>query len=209
MNTNIAAPTVQDESPDAPTARLSARERLLAAAAELFYEQGVQSVGIEKVIERAGVAKASLYGNFKGKDDLVRSYLEARQESRQARITERLATLSKPRDKLLAVFDVLAEAFAQPGYRGCAFVRASAEMRADSSARAVCVGARQWTRELFADLARQAGAARPEELAHQLVLLYDGAAVSAQMDGDERAALSARAVAVQLLDAACAKHARR
>jgi AcrR family transcriptional regulator len=205
MNTKIS----QIESAQAPAARLSARERLLAAAAELFYEEGVQSVGIEKVIERAGVAKASLYGNFKGKDDLVRSYLAARSDARRNRIEQRLAKASKPRDKLLAMFDALGDAMAQPNYRGCPFVRASAEMRPDSSAREVCAEARTWTRALFIDLARQAGAARPEQLANQLVLLYDGASVSAQMDGDLRAAATARAVAAQMLDAACQGRPRR
>jgi len=195
-------------SPNPTVARLPARERLLAAAGQLFYEEGVQSVGIDKVIERAGVAKASLYGNFKGKDDLVRAYLSARHESRQARIREKLAKYSKPRDKVLAVFDVLSDAFAQPNYRGCAFVRASAEMGPESSGREVCDGARKWTRNLFADLARQAGATKPDLLAHQLVLLYDGASVSAQMDGDPRAATVARTVATQLFDAAFRSRAK-
>ncbi|MEJ1958517.1 MAG: hypothetical protein WDM70_02880 [Nitrosomonadales bacterium] len=150
-----------------------------------------------------------MYGNFKGKDDLVRAYLAERRELRQAKILAKLAKFSKPRDKLLSVFDVLAEAFAQPNYRGCAFVRASAEMRPDSSAREVCVSARQWTRALFADLAKQAGAAKPDLLAHQLVLLYDGASVSAQMDGDPSAAAVAKSMAAQILDVACAKHVRR
>jgi len=189
--------------------RLPARERLLAAAHELFYEHGVQSVGIEKVIERAGVAKASLYGNFRNKDDLVRAYLAARHESRQARIHAKMSKHAKPRDKLLAVFDLMEEMFREPGYRGCAFVRASAEMPADSSGREVCDAVRQWTRDLFAGLAKEAGAVKPDQLAHQLQLLYDGAMVSAQMDHDPRAAGAARAVAAQMLDAACAKPKRR
>jgi AcrR family transcriptional regulator len=189
--------------------RLPARERLLAAAGELFYQEGVNSVGIDRVIERAGVAKASLYSNFKNKDDLVRSYLAARRDARQGRIQERLAKHGKPRDKLLSIFDLLGDSFANPSYRGCAFVRASAEMRPDSSAREVCDGSRQWMRTLFANLAKEAGAAKPEQLARQLMLLYDGAAVSAQMDGDPRAASVARMAAAQMLDAACQKRARR
>src|SRR3954463_6663587 len=98
----------------APAERLSARAKLLAAAGELFYEEGVQSVGIEKVIERAGVAKATLYGNFKGKDDLVRAYLAERHAVRQANILARQAQVSAPRDKLLAVFDALDDALSRP-----------------------------------------------------------------------------------------------
>jgi AcrR family transcriptional regulator len=213
MNTEIvqAAEKSGSSTPaglGAPAERLSARAKLLAAAGELFYEEGVQSVGIEKVIERAGVAKATLYGNFKGKDDLVRAYLAERQSVRQANILARQARVSEPRDKLLAVFDALADTLAQPGYRGCAFVRASAEMRPESAGRAVCDSARQWTRTLFTDLARAAGAGEPELLAHQLVLLYDGASVSAQMDGDRAGAKAARAVAAQMVEAACGKQAK-
>jgi len=187
--------------------RQPARERLLAAAGELFYEEGVQSVGIDKVIERAGVAKASLYGNFKGKDDLVRAYLDARFEARRAAIEAKLALHEAPRDKLLSVFDAMAEAFAAPNYRGCAFLRASAEMPAEASGREVCRDARHWTRELFSRLAKEAGAAKPEALARQLLLIYDGAAASAQLDSDPGTAAAARAAAEILIDAGCAKRA--
>ena len=187
--------------------RQPARERLLAAAEELFYEEGVQSVGIDKVIERAGVAKASLYSNFNGKDDLVRAYLYARYEARRAAIESKLALHEAPRDKLLSVFDAMAEALAKPNYRGCAFMRASAEMPADASGRQVCRDARRWTRELLSGLAKEAGAANPDALANQLLLLYDGAAASAQMDRDPGAAAAAKAAAMLLIDAACAKRA--
>ena len=189
------------------SARQSARDRLLAAAGELFYEEGVQSVGIDKVIERAGVAKASLYGNFKNKDDLVRAYLYARYEARRAAIEAKLALHEAPREKLLSVFDVMAEAIAQPNYRGCAFLRASAEMSAAASGREVCRNARRWTRELFSGLAKEAGAAKPDALARQLLLIYDGTAASAQLDPDPDVAAAARAAAEILIDAACAKPA--
>jgi AcrR family transcriptional regulator len=186
--------------------RQSARERLLAAAGELFYEEGVHSVGIDRVIERAGVAKASLYGNFKGKDDLVRAYLEARHEARRAAIEAHIARREAPRDKLLALFDAMADAISKPNYRGCAFMRASAEMADDASGRAVCRDARRWTRELLSNLANEAGAAEPEALAQQLQLLYDGTAASASMDRDPNAAMRAKAAAALLIDTACARH---
>ena len=185
--------------------RQPARERLLAAAGELFYEEGVQSVGIDKVIERAGVAKASLYANFKGKDDLVRAYLDARFEARRAAIETRLTRHEAPRDKLLSVFDTMGEALAKPNYRGCAFLRASAEMPAEASGREVCRNARRWTRELLSGLANEAGAAKPETRARQLLLLYDGAAASAQLDPDPGIGAAAKAAAEILIDAACTK----
>lgn len=185
--------------------RQPARERLLAAAGELFYEEGVQSVGIDKVIERAGVAKASLYGNFQGKDDLVRAYLEARYEARRAAIEAHIARHEAPREKLLSVFDAMAEAFAKPNYHGCAFLRASAEMPPEASGRKVCWEARHWTLSLFSELAKDAGAAKPEALAQQLLLLYNGAAASAQLDPDPSIAASAKAAAELLINANCHK----
>ena len=185
--------------------RQSARQRLLSAAEELFYQEGVHSVGIDRVVERAGVAKASLYSNFKGKDDLVRAYLQARHDARRAAIEAKMALQDKPRDKLLAVFDVMAEAIGRANYRGCAFLRASAEMAADASGRQVCQDARRWTRERFLLLAKEAGATNPDALANQLLLVYDGAAASAQMDSDPvAAAAAAKSAASLLVDAACA-----
>lgn len=186
----------------APAERLSARQRLLNAAEELFYEEGPNTVGIERVIERAGVAKASLYNTFGSKEELVRSYLEARHDARKARLTEKLARYGTPRARLLGVFDVMGELFAEPTFRGCAFVRASAEVRPGSSVKSVCDDTRAWSRELFTDLAKAAGAKDPARLARQLVLLYDGATVSAHMDRDPTAAAAARTAASVLLDAA-------
>jgi AcrR family transcriptional regulator len=184
--------------------RLPARERLLAAAEALFYEEDFNAVGIDRVIERAGVAKASLYDCFGSKEELVRAYLLSRQAAHQRRLTEGLAKYAAPRERLLGVFDILAEFFAEPGFRGCAFVKAGAQSKAGSSLTRVCEDTRQWRRELFAGLARDAGAADPETLAQQLAILYDGALVSAQMDHNPKAAAAARTVAAAMLDVATA-----
>jgi AcrR family transcriptional regulator len=182
--------------------RTSARARLLASANELFYKEGINNVGIDRVIEHAGVAKASLYSNFGSKDELVRAYLLEKHEARKARVMDRISRHRSPRERLLAVFDAIAETFAQPGYYGCAFLRASSEMPADGPAKEVAALARGWMRELFTDLAREAGARNAPALAQQLVLLYDGAVTSAQMDGNVQAAGTARSLAAALLDAA-------
>src|SRR5450756_3000707 len=98
----------------APAAQ-PARERLLAAANELFYAEGVHTVGIDRVIERAGVAKASLYNTFGSKDELVRAYLESRHTRMAERIARHLARYADPRGRLLSVFEAQAELFAEPG----------------------------------------------------------------------------------------------
>ncbi len=154
------------------------------------------------MIERAGVAKASLYDTFGSKEALIQAYLAARQAARRARIEAGLARFRTPRDRLLGVFDVMGELFAEPGYRGCAFLRASAEARSGGSVKRVCEDSRGWTKNLFADLAAAAGVPEPEALARQLVILYDGATVSAQMDGAPGVAAAAKAAAALMLDAA-------
>jgi AcrR family transcriptional regulator len=183
--------------------KASPRERLLAAANELFYEEGVHTVGIDRVIERAGVAKASLYSTFGSKDELVRAYLEGRQARRQERITRALATrYDTPRERILGVFDVLGEVVAEPGFHGCAFINATVESRPGSAVTQASDVSRAWLRSLFVELARAARAAEPEQLARQLALIYDGASVAAQLDRDPSVAAAARAAATTLVDAA-------
>jgi AcrR family transcriptional regulator len=187
----------------------SPRERLLAAATELFYEEGVHTVGIDRVIERAGVAKASLYSTFGSKEELVRAYLAARQELRRTRVLARIEQHAGAREKILAVFDYLADLVANPTYRGCAFLNASAEERDGGKVRSACHEARAWLRELMTGLAREAGARDPDKLSRQLVLLYDGATIGAAMDAHADSALDARATAEALLDAAIASTGAR
>ena len=195
-------PTKTPTRDEASAEHQSARDKLLAAANELFYEEGVHTVGIDRVIERAGVAKASLYNTFGSKDELIRAYLASRHEARSRRVLNAIERFDTPRDRLLGVFDAQNEQFAQPGFRGCAFVNASAESTPGGSVEAVCDLTRTWLRELLAALAREAGASDPEALAGQLVMLYDGASVSAQMDHNYAAARTARLIAETLVDAA-------
>src|SRR6201746_2513931 len=96
--------------------KASARERLLEAANELFYREGVHSVGIDRVIEHAGVAKASLYNAFGSKEELVHAYLAKRHEATRTRITGVLAEHEDPRAKILAVFESQGEVMARPGF---------------------------------------------------------------------------------------------
>jgi AcrR family transcriptional regulator len=181
----------------------SARERLLAAASQLFYDEGVHTVGIDRVIERAGVAKASLYNTFGSKDALVRAYLEGRHALQVERITGYLARYSDPRERLLGVFEAQGQVFADPSFRGCAFVSASAESPGELVEQATAEY-RGWVRTLLTELAREAGVAAPEPLGRQLHMVYDGASLAARMDHDPSVSVAARAAAETLLDAALA-----
>jgi AcrR family transcriptional regulator len=182
--------------------KASARERLLAAADELFYREGVHTVGIDRIIEHAGVAKASLYNTFGSKEELVRAYLESRHAGTSERVSRALTRFRTPRERLLGVFDAQGELFTDPGFNGCAFVAASAETPHGSAVEVAADEFRAWVRELFTNLAREAGVADPDNLARQFHLLYDGAGLSARMDRDPSAATTARAAAVAILDAA-------
>ena len=186
------------ESETATVRRTSARERLLASADELFYEHGINRVGIDRIIGHAGVAKASLYDCFGSKEELVRAYLKRRGDKRQTLLSERMARQKTPQDKILSMFDALAQIVSQPNYRGCVFQRASAEA-IDGSLKSTYDELRGWIRSQFTELAREAQAADPERLGQQLVLLYDGAAATAHLDGDKNAPQAAREIAAKML----------
>jgi AcrR family transcriptional regulator len=181
--------------------RPSVRERLLEAADELFYREGVQSVGIDRVIEHAGVAKASLYNVFGSKEELVHAYLLERRAATTARVTAAVEQHDDPRERILAVFDSQVAYVRRRGFRGCAFAGASAEAKPGGLVEEATRDYRGWFRDLFTDLARQTGAADPELLGRQLQLLYDGALSSANLDHDLDAPQAARAAASALLAA--------
>jgi AcrR family transcriptional regulator len=186
----------------ARTRRPSPRERLLEAADELFYADGVHTVGIDRILERADVARASLYGTFGSKEELIRAYLDRRMTRMQARLQAAADAYDDPRQRLLSVFDAQAVTFAQPGYRGCAFNRASAEAQPDSAAYEVPRAYRRWLRGYLTDLSAATGAAEPDVLARQIHLLYDGAMTARSLDADADVTASARAAGAALLDVA-------
>jgi len=189
-----------------PNAELSdprlPRQRLLDSANELFYAEGVQSVGIERILEHAGVAKGSLYNTFGSKEALVRAYLDARHENTTGRLQRAMDAVEDPRDKILAVFDAQGQLFRQPDFHGCAFVAASAEADPGSRIEEAVENYRAWIRTMFADLAKAAGIRQPQRLAEQLQLLYDGAGLAANMDHNPAIAKASRAAAAALIDAA-------
>jgi AcrR family transcriptional regulator len=182
---------------------LSARDRLLVAADELFYAEGVHVVGIDRIVERAGVAKASLYSIFGSKDELVRAYLENHFRRRQRRMADVLAAYKTPRERLLGVFAEVEDLLEGAEFRGCRFISASAEARSGDASEVIADEYRAWLQSLFIELAKAAGAKDAKALGRQLSLLYDGAAVAGRMDRDRRGAANAvRAAALALVDAA-------
>jgi AcrR family transcriptional regulator len=184
--------------------RRSPRERLLDAANELFYAEGVQSVGIDRIIEHAGVAKASLYSTYGSKEELVRAYLESRHAGTVERLRHAVDGQHDPKARLLAVFEAQARIFTDPNFRGCAFVTASAEAPHGGLIEQAADGYRADIRNLFTELAKEAGAPDPDLLAWQLHLIYDGGGLSARMDRVPSVGSVSRAAAEALIDTALA-----
>jgi AcrR family transcriptional regulator len=179
------------------------RERLLAAADRLFYEEGIATVGVDRILKQSDVARASLYSTYGSKDELIRAYLEARSQGWQALVAEVLPVRwDNARDRILGIYELLTEWFGAPGYRGCPFINASAEAASSQAVETVRDHHRAWVRTLFTDLTRDAEAEDPDALAAQLVLLYDGAMVGAQLDNSAAPGRAAAAAAATLVDTA-------
>jgi AcrR family transcriptional regulator len=179
------------------------RERILAVATQLFYAHGLRAVGVDTIISQSGVAKASFYKHFPSKDDLVVEFLVRRDRLWREWLATAVERLSpRPAGRPLAVFDALAERFASDDFRGCAFINSIVEL-ADRS-HAAHVAADTHKREVIrylAGLLEAAGVARPDGLARELMMLIDGAIVTALREGRPEAAKSARRVASLLLQA--------
>ena len=171
----------------------------MAAADELFYAEGVQTVGIDRIIERAGVAKASLYNLFGSKEALVAAYLASRHDRTAGGLTEATGKVDDPRRKILAVFAAQAQQLGQPDFNGCAFIAACTEAPPGGLVEQAADQFRAWIRALFTDLAEQAGAADPASLGRQLHLVYDGAGLAARMDHHDPAIAPSAHDAVQAL----------
>ena len=182
--------------------RRPARERLLDAANDLFYAEGVQTVGIDRIIERAGVAKASLYNLFGSKEELVAAYLASRHDYTTGRIAGAIENVNDPRLKILAVFDAQAQQYQAADFHGCAFIAASTEAPSGGLVEQAADQFRAWIRAMFIDLAQQAGAPDPETLGRQLHLIYDGAGLAGRMDHHDPAIAPAARDAVEALLAA-------
>ncbi len=177
-----------------------AGERLLVAASDLFYNRGIHAVGVDLIAEIAGTTKKTLYDRFGSKDNLVALYLQRRFERWRAYVEERLAGHPPGIDRVLAVYDLLAEWMAD-NTCGCAFVNANAEIgRSGHPGVAVIRAEKQWMRECYERLVREAGL--PERLGARLHLLHEGAMVTMTAGSRPDAVADAKEAARDLLAAA-------
>jgi AcrR family transcriptional regulator len=179
-----------------------AGERLLAAAAELFYRRGIRAVGVDLIAETAGTTKKTLYDCFGSKDALVALYLEHRMARWQAFLAARMAPLPPGPERIPAVFDVLGEWLADAD-RGCGFVNAYAELGGTGHPGEPVVRAEKAAmRGYFVQLATEERLADPERLGAELHLLYEGASVMTTAGGVPDAVEQAREAARRIVHVA-------
>ncbi|WP_143340416.1 TetR/AcrR family transcriptional regulator [Demequina sp. NBRC 110057] len=184
-------------APDGP------RERLLATASALFYEEGIHAVGIDRIVNEAGVPRATLYRHFAGKEGLVLAYL--RGEDAAIRGQAAAAAAAAPERQLGLAIAAIAADIAQRHTRGCPFINAAAEYPdADSEVRGLIDAHRAWFRQTLAAAAEAAGVEDPDAAAAQLVMLRDAALVGGYLDGSATVAATfvSAATAVTGLDLA-------
>lgn len=179
----------------------SGRERVMRAAYDLFSRQGTRTVGVDAVIGEAGVAKMTLYRNFASKDELILAFLQRREalwthgwvraESKRRGRT--------PAQRLLAIFEIFGEWFAQPDFEGCSFITTLLEVTArDSPVRNASVMHLANIRGYLCELATEAGVEDPDSFARQWHILMKGSIVAAA-EGDIHAASRARELGMLLL----------
>lgn len=182
-----------------------ARERVLATAYELFARRGIRDVGIDEVIARAGVAKATLYRHFPSKDELVLAFLERREEIWTRGWVEAGARRrgGTPEERLLAIFDLFDEWFRRDDFEACSFINVLVEMGPQHRTGEACVHHLANIRAVVGRLAEEADLRDPEAFARSWHLLMKGSIVAAS-EGDPEAAQHARALGALLI----ARHRR-
>jgi AcrR family transcriptional regulator len=162
------------------------RDHLVAVAQRMFCTAGFHAVSVDSIIEEAGVARMTLYKNFKSKEDLIVATL--RQEDRLFRqwlVASIEARSKKPEDRIFQLFMALHGRFAADGYYGCAFIRASIEF--PDPQHPVHRAAREhkeMIRSYLRGLASDTGAKNPLALAEQLYILLEGAITASQLHGE-------------------------
>lgn len=182
----------------------SKRDDLVQNALKAFNRGGYHAIGMDKLAAETGVSKTAIYKHFRTKEDLIVATLRLRDEQFRNWMVRRVEALaSEPKDQLLAAFDALAEWFGEPDFQSCMFIKASSEYQ--DRAHPIHATAAEHKRLLLqylSKLAHAAGVEDAEALAHQLLILTEGAIVLAHLHDPETAAANARAAAKTLIEQA-------
>jgi AcrR family transcriptional regulator len=181
--------------------RGAAWARIFETASRLFYSEGVHTVGIDRIISEAHVAKATFYNHFPSKDDLVLAYI--REQSRLQRGIADHPESTPPSARILTAFERMCQFGAGPGYRGCPFINTAAEYPDPAHpVRRAIDEHRIWCRQLFRDLLVTAGHPYPDRAAGALMLLKDGLGVGFELDDAAVVQAAVRMAVIQIVDAA-------
>ncbi len=182
--------------------RPSKRDELVRQALEIFYRDGFRATGMDVLAAQTGISKTTMFKHFRTKEDLILAVLRLRDEEYRNWLFRRMEQAGAPRAQLLAMFDALAELFAQPEFRSCLFIKAASEYPDPSHP--IHAQAAEHRRLLFLrlqEIAAAAGAQVPADLARELLLLKAGAMVSAHLHETDPAG-NAKAAAKTLLETA-------
>ncbi|MHC4955922.1 MAG: TetR/AcrR family transcriptional regulator [Planctomycetota bacterium] len=188
----------------APPPAKTGRERLVAVAIKLFYERGFQAVGLDQIVEAAGVTKTTLYKHFESKDALMLEAVRVRDEWETGAWSRAIAELGgdDPAAQLLSFFDVLDIWFNDAEFQGCLFINTACEFpNPNDPIHRVAAGHKRANRDLFRDLAAQAGATDPEAFADRYTALVEGTLILRQVHGRDDAARVVRPAVQDLLKA--------
>jgi len=169
-----------------PARRSAARERILATANRLFYDEGIQQIGIQRIVQEAAVTRVTLYRHFPSKDELVAAYLQLRTQYDKDQVSSIIsANTGDPRRALTELATALTRDDFASLRRGCPFINASAEFAVDHPARQYGTHIRAWVTERLEQLLTQLGHRTPAATAHQLMMVRTGAVVSGALDHNE------------------------
>lgn len=181
-------------------------DQILNTASALFYRDGIRAVGIDRIIEEANVAKATLYRHFPSKDHLVAAYLQVRHDKVIRSLEEVQEATDEPREQIKVIFERLYEKADSPEFRGCAFALAVAEHGDSERVVSVARTHKAKVRDIFSTVISKAGKDVNHAAAH-LALLYEGALATVAVGRDPQAVLVARDCALQVFDMAiCSSH---
>ena len=181
--------------------RPTKRDELVRKALEAFYRNGFHATGMDMLVAETGISKTSMYKHFRTKEDLILAVLRLRDEYFRNWLYRRMDELADgPREQLIAMFDALEEWFDEPGYKGCMFIKASSEYQeASHPIHKQSADHKRMLESHVSELARKAELADPDGLARQLLLLKEGAIVTAHLGHTEKPAQDAKAAAVELI----------
>ena len=185
--------------------RPTKRNELVQKALTTFYHNGFTATGMDMLVKETGISKTSMYKHFRTKEDLILAVLRLRDENFRNWLYRRMEELADdPKAQLLSMFDALEEWFNEPGYRGCMFIKASSEYQdARHPIHKQSADHKRMLETHMTGLAIRAKLNNPVQVARQLLLLKEGAIVTAHLGHTENAALDAKAAAVQLLQSDC------